>query len=184
MFGLASSHRGFRAVLVFLVSILCFWAFRSSHKASLYDTSVDQSNGLAHKIARNWEKSTAVPFGHHHPRNFSHVKRVNNNDLAFYRAMCKGEALLEMLRGTDVTTPPPFTAHDWDDNGWDVFVNDEENFKGDYPEIKKYLRERGITTSNEDNLRIEASVERPFLNRNGRMVNPKKLMQINVSLEV
>lgn len=181
MLGLASSHRGFRAIFVLIVSILCFWVFQYSYKASISDTFLGQSDASGYGSVKDLRKGTAVPFGHHHPRNFSRVKRNDDDDLTFYQALCKGERLLQMLRTTEIE-PPPFTAHDWDDNGWTMFVNDELEFEGDYPELKRFMSDRGISVSTEDNLRVEASVDRPFLNRRGKLVDPKK-MPMEVSLE-
>ncbi|KAL9032087.1 MAG: hypothetical protein Q9214_008115, partial [Letrouitia sp. 1 TL-2023] len=175
MLGIASSHRSFRATLVLIASILCFWAFQSSYKASIYDKFLRQSNELAHGSVKNLEKRAAVPFGHHHPRNFSRVRRADDdddNELTFFQALCKGERLLEMLRTTPIT-PPPFTSNDWDDNGWNMFVDEETEFVGDYPQLRQYMRARGISVSTEDNLRVEASVDRPFLNKNGEYIDPK-----------
>ncbi|KAL9609756.1 MAG: hypothetical protein Q9167_005500 [Letrouitia subvulpina] len=80
-----------------------------------------------------------------------------------------------MLRNSRVK-PPPFTAHDWEDNGWNVAVDEEKPFEPEYPQLTKAMKERGISVSNEDNLYIEASVEWPFRNIRGKLIDPQAEM--------
>lgn len=131
MSGLSGVHRGFRAFLILVVSMLLVFVFQQQRAA--FPLAEDQPTKAAiHDFSHHVVKRIGLPFGHDQPHNFSSSARdeiahgparIQKRGLSFFDAICKGEKhLANIARAALLNTAPGnrYTVQDLENAGWSI----------------------------------------------------------------
>ena len=129
MGGFNSYQQGLRALMILVVSVLCFFAFQHHH-AFPSTTDLGRTTSLPKDGSNGIVKRVAVPFGQDQPYNFSNSvsasesqRRIRKRTLSYFDAICKGEKhLLNIARAAfkGAGSGQQFSVQDIENAGWTI----------------------------------------------------------------